>query len=86
MGSQPVKNLDDLMTQQSRPPPGGSSSNAKTGLSFNPFIYGNDIDSVDIATRVAMVSAVPFVPFRTAAAYNPGSHCFLCVAVSFARY
>ena len=23
---------------------------------FNPFIYGNDVDSVDIATRVAMVS------------------------------
>lgn len=22
---------------------------------FNPFIYGNDVDSVDIATRVAMV-------------------------------
>lgn len=24
--------------------------------SFNPFIYGNDVDSVDVATRVAMVS------------------------------
>lgn len=24
---------------------------------FNPFIYGNDVDSVDIATRVAMVIA-----------------------------
>lgn len=23
---------------------------------FNPLIYGNDVDSVDIATRVAMVS------------------------------
>ena len=23
---------------------------------FNPFIYGNDVDSVDVATRVAMVS------------------------------
>ena len=22
---------------------------------FNPFIYGNDVDSVDVATRVAMV-------------------------------
>lgn len=22
---------------------------------YNPFIYGNDVDSVDIATRVAMV-------------------------------
>lgn len=23
---------------------------------FSPFIYGNDVDSVDVATRVAMVS------------------------------
>lgn len=23
---------------------------------FNPFIYGNDVDSVDVATRVAMVN------------------------------
>lgn len=22
---------------------------------FNPFIYGNDVDSVDVATRIAMV-------------------------------
>jgi len=29
---------------------------AATG--FNPFIYGNDVDSVDVATRVAMVSAL----------------------------
>lgn len=27
-----------------------------TSPGFNPFIYGNDVDSVDIATRVAMVS------------------------------
>ncbi|XP_024084924.1 MAP kinase-activating death domain protein isoform X2 [Cimex lectularius] len=26
-----------------------------TPQSFNPFIYGNDVDSVDVATRVAMV-------------------------------
>lgn len=25
-------------------------------VGFNPFIYGNDVDSVDVATRVAMVS------------------------------
>ncbi|XP_065159593.1 MAP kinase-activating death domain protein isoform X6 [Atheta coriaria] len=30
------------------PPPTSS-------LAFNPFIYGNDVDSVDVATRVAMV-------------------------------
>lgn len=57
MGSQPVKNLDDLMKQQ--PPTSGKSKAPPGGMDpvrFNPFIYGNDIDSVDIATRVAMVS------------------------------
>lgn len=29
---------------------------AATLANFNPFIYGNDVDSVDIATRVAIVS------------------------------
>lgn len=38
----------------------GSSSpqkpfSSQTMQSFNPFIYGNDVDSVDVATRVAMV-------------------------------
>jgi hypothetical protein len=33
-----------------------SAGAAATG--FNPFIYGNDVDSVDVATRVAMVSAL----------------------------
>jgi hypothetical protein len=33
-----------------------STGAAATG--FNPFIYGNDVDSVDVATRVAMVSAL----------------------------
>ncbi|XP_043268147.1 MAP kinase-activating death domain protein isoform X4 [Venturia canescens] len=28
---------------------------AQGSLPFNPFIYGNDVDSVDVATRVAMV-------------------------------
>ena len=32
------------------------ASSSATG--FNPFIYGNDVDSVDVATRVAMVSAL----------------------------
>ena len=39
---------------------GGSASNSQRGSIqtnniFNPFIYGNDVDSVDIATRIAMV-------------------------------
>lgn len=39
-------------------PPSGRSSVSVTpqGFSgFNPLIYGNDVDSVDVATRVAMV-------------------------------
>lgn len=33
----------------------GGHSSADMLNSFSPFIYGNDVDSVDIATRVAMV-------------------------------
>jgi len=53
MTPQPIKNLDALLKQ---PPNHPVKNTAETGLAFNPFIYGNDIDSVDIATRVAMVS------------------------------
>lgn len=48
---QPLKNLDNLPLQ-SIPAPTPPRP-ASTG--FNPFIYGNDIDSVDIATRVAII-------------------------------
>ncbi|KAL0114254.1 hypothetical protein PUN28_011503 [Cardiocondyla obscurior] len=47
------------MSQTVGPGPGGQFSPKATGQNstapFNPFIYGNDVDSVDIATRVAMV-------------------------------
>ena len=59
MGSQPVKNLDDLMKQQTSKDMTSSKMRVPPGIDpvrFNPFIYGNDTDSVDIATRVAMVS------------------------------
>lgn len=52
MTPQPIKNLDNvaqhpetLMRRESFPDATG----------FNPLIYGNDVDSVDVATRVAMV-------------------------------
>lgn len=47
MAPQQLKNLDTIIPAppQRTPSPAG----------FNPFIYGNDVDSVDIATRVAMV-------------------------------
>ncbi|CAF3593459.1 unnamed protein product [Rotaria socialis] len=32
-----------------------NNSNPLPSTAYNPFIYGNDVDSVDIATRVAMV-------------------------------
>ncbi|XP_035824413.1 MAP kinase-activating death domain protein isoform X1 [Aplysia californica] len=52
MTPQPIKNLDALAQNpelwQRR-----DSFTSQTG--FNPLIYGNDVDSVDVATRVAMV-------------------------------
>lgn len=55
MSPQPIKNLDRIqpssvepVAPQEPPPPAGSTG-------FNPLIYGNDVDSVDVATRVAMV-------------------------------
>lgn len=52
MTPQPIKNLDALAqnpdTWKRR-----ESFSSQTG--FNPLIYGNDVDSVDVATRVAMV-------------------------------
>ncbi|XP_076310591.1 rab3 GDP-GTP exchange factor isoform X2 [Tachypleus tridentatus] len=55
MSPQPIKNLDKIQSCMinrisSPEPPAPISS---TG--FNPLIYGNDVDSVDVATRVAMV-------------------------------
>lgn len=49
MTPQPLKNLDMAAPAIPQDPPRPSS----TG--FNPFIYGNDIDSVDVATRVAII-------------------------------
>jgi len=34
---------------------GGPSSRHHSTSAFNPLIYGNDVDSVDVATRIAMV-------------------------------
>ncbi|XP_064482372.1 MAP kinase-activating death domain protein-like [Ornithodoros turicata] len=48
MNPQPIKNLDRIGTESriDVPPTSGC---------FNPLIYGNDVDSVDVATRIAMV-------------------------------
>ena len=52
MSPQPIKNLDTL-TQNPELFKRRESFSSQTG--FNPLIYGNDVDSVDVATRVAMV-------------------------------
>ncbi|BFZ04225.1 hypothetical protein BsWGS_07264 [Bradybaena similaris] len=52
MTPQPIKNLDALAQNPDLWQRRDSLSSA-TG--FNPLIYGNDVDSVDVATRVAMV-------------------------------
>lgn len=52
MNPQPVKNLEALANYS----PSKSNQKPKAAATgFNPFIYGNDVDSVDIATRVAII-------------------------------
>ena len=53
---QPVKNFEVFFNQQSS----ALQNNNRDHLdliskSFNPLIYGNDVDSVDVATRITMV-------------------------------
>ena len=55
MTPQPIKNLDAL-AQSPELLKRRESFGSNTG--FNPLIYGNDVDSVDVATRVAMVSTI----------------------------
>jgi hypothetical protein len=54
---QPIKNFEDMtpesLKQLAADKDNYSSPSVLSG--FNPFIYGNDVDSVDVATRVAMV-------------------------------
>ncbi|XP_050410636.1 MAP kinase-activating death domain protein isoform X2 [Patella vulgata] len=52
MTPQPIKNLDAL-AQNAEIWQRRESFSSQTG--FNPLIYGNDVDSVDVATRVAMI-------------------------------
>ncbi|CAH1785563.1 unnamed protein product [Owenia fusiformis] len=53
MSPQPIKNLDALTQNPDSWQRKDNFTSPMTG--FNPLIYGNDVDSVDIATRVAMV-------------------------------
>lgn len=51
---EPIQSFDALLNDKSYSLPTNSSSQINS-TSYSPFIYGNDVDSVDIATRVAMV-------------------------------
>ncbi|XP_078077483.1 MAP kinase-activating death domain protein [Mustelus asterias] len=57
LNTQPILNLEKFNEAQELPL-GGKPRDEQTSTpstEFNPLIYGNDVDSVDIATRVAMV-------------------------------
>ena len=47
-----------FLLQSEQSPAAHPQPTGATATGFNPFIYGNDVDSVDVATRVAMVSAL----------------------------
>ncbi|CAK6974918.1 MAP kinase-activating death domain protein isoform X3 [Scomber scombrus] len=56
LNTQPILNLEKFQEGQEIPllPPGRDKA-SPSSTEFNPLIYGNDVDSVDVATRVAMV-------------------------------
>ncbi|XP_047669073.1 MAP kinase-activating death domain protein isoform X7 [Tachysurus fulvidraco] len=56
LNTQPILNLEKFQEGQDLAllPPGRDRS-SPSSTEFNPLIYGNDVDSVDVATRVAMV-------------------------------
>lgn len=60
MSIQPIKNLDELSLESleklANDKDKGKDALASPSISgYNPFIFGNDADSVDVATRIAMV-------------------------------
>ncbi|XP_007455804.1 PREDICTED: MAP kinase-activating death domain protein isoform X5 [Lipotes vexillifer] len=58
LNTQPILNLEKFHEGQDIPLLLGRPSNdlqSTPSTEFNPLIYGNDVDSVDVATRVAMV-------------------------------
>lgn len=54
LNTQPILNLEKFQEGQEMPllPPGRDKA-SPSSTEFNPLIYGNDIDSVDVATRQA---------------------------------
>lgn len=61
MSPQPVKNFEVFFNQQTNAYQTVNSAREKNDLiskTFNPLIYGNDVDSVDVATRITMVQFI----------------------------
>lgn len=57
MSIQPIKNLDEVTDERRRQLEAEKDTFSSPSVcGYNPFIYGNDVDSVDVATRIAMVS------------------------------
>ncbi len=76
MTPQPIKDLETL-AQNPEMWQRRDSFSSTTG--FNPLIYGNDVDSVDVATRVAMVSTAS----RTGDGWQSTSTCVKLTASDF---
>lgn len=55
MNTQPILNLEKFQEGQELPLlPLGRDKASPSSTEFNPLIYGNDVDSVDVATRQAI--------------------------------
>lgn len=56
MSIQPIKNFDDMPLESLKRLTADKDVFASPPVcGYNPFIYGNDVDSVDVATRIAMI-------------------------------
>ncbi len=72
MTPQPIKNLDTLAQN---PELWKRRDSFTSTMGFNPLIYGNDVDSVDIATRVAMVSIITTTAVTNTSQATIGQKC-----------
>ncbi|CAF0724283.1 unnamed protein product [Brachionus calyciflorus] len=52
---QPIKNFEIFFNQQNQNSTSNKDNIESINRSFNQLIYGNDVDSVDVATRITMV-------------------------------
>lgn len=59
LNTQPILNLEKFQDghELSLLPPGRDKA-SPSSTEFNPLIYGNDVDSVDVATRYEVLYAV----------------------------